>query len=116
MTLYNCERTFKTINWLKCLNDILGLYGLEADKIKTQKREGERIIVSYNLIIIKKTYLNIYINNWYEYYYTSILFKNDVYIYNDIYEEYTFKDYNRFDLKIFLKNMNSDRDDEGYIC
>lgn len=107
MTLYNCERTFKSINWLKCLNDILGLYGLEANKSRIQKRIDGKMMEYYEIIIKKMVYLNIYINNWYEYYYTSILFKNDVYIYNDIYEEYTFKDYNRFDLKIFLKNLEN---------
>ena len=103
-TLFNSERLFKNLNWLKCLNDILKLYGLEAVKVKTRSRVEGSIDVNYTIELYKMDVLDFYIRNCRQYYTTKI---NDIETYNGIVYN-GIKDINkksRYDLKMYYKEL-----------
>jgi hypothetical protein len=113
-TLYNCERTFKAINWLKCINDILGNYGLEAIKCKKQKRDGDKIIVDYEIELTKNDILDLYVKN-YRQYYTNLLNDCDKYkaIENKLTNDIT--KMSRYDLKQYYKKLSNEEQTKKYI-
>jgi hypothetical protein len=106
-TLFNCERIFKNLNWLKCFNDMLGLYGLETIKSRVNRRVNGAIEVSYNIDLTKKDVLDVYVKNYRNYYITKI---NDLENYKNI-DNKKIKDINkltRYDLKMYYIELKND--------
>lgn len=105
-TLYNCERTLKTINWMKCLNDILDIYGLECDKIERKISVGNSRVSKYVLSMTKKNFLDIYVENYYKYYTNEIKNLPPSIIINIVEDE--FRNLERADLKKYYKKLKEE--------